>query len=264
MKFRLLITVLILNFIFIIPVNAELFSPFETKEDGVAFTYVDDDFPTHATMNTGESRAFFVRVSRLNAEVNALYTARWFRNNIAVSGEFPVNIPVDGFIDVNLDIINASLFQSGLYTLRITTIYDATISHIDTSRSMNLLVRPFVQEPTLPPPTVVPEPLPMATRSIHVGSQWGAPVSNILSFPVSTKGIPDGFYRISLSGLPLDAIVPTHARVHNGIFNPQLHIRNIWTVAPGNYLANLTVYDETDNIVAESNSFVIMIFDPWR
>ena len=266
MKFRLLITVLVLNFIFIIPLNAELFSPFNTNTNGVAFGYMVNDFPTHIAMNAGESRIFSITVVRMDANSNATYTGRWFKDNIAIGDEFDIYIPDLRVTEVNLNIINANLFQSGVYNLRVTTIYNDTITHIDTSRNMVLLVNNNITQQTpnpTPPPTTAPE-TQTAAVSIHVGTQWGAPISNMLSFPVSTKGIADGFYRISLSGLPSDSQTPNQARIHNGIFNPQLHIRNIWTAEPGNYLIRLTLYDSTGNIIAESNEFLLMIFDPWR
>ena len=266
---RCLVFFLVISLIWITPirVRANLFGPFETNINGVVFVYMGDNFPIHTTMTTGESRAFSIRIARLHAEETAVHTGRWFRGNIAVSEEFNIIIPPSGFTDVHFNIMNAAVFHSGLYTLRVITIYDDIITHTDTSRSMNLhvlqLYIPHIP-PAVIPPIAPPADTPTAVTFVNVGSQWGAPVTNMVSFPVSTIGIPDGSYRISLSGLPLYLTAPNQARIHHGLFNPQLQIGNIWAATQGSYIITLTIYDAIDNIIAVSNPFLLTIFDTWR
>ena len=259
---RLIICFLALNLFWIIPVRAEI--PLTTNTDGVVFFYMVDNFPEHTIMNLGESRSFSIRVARFQAQEGAVYTGRWFRNNIAIGEEFNINIPTLGSIDVHFNIINAAALHSGLYTLRVTTIFNNTITHIDTSRGMNIHILQLDTPPPDIPAITAPTPGVLPDSSVHVGSQWGAPISNMLSFPVTTIGIPNGFYRISLSGLPLDVTVSIHARIHNGLFNPQLQISNIWAATPGNYIITLTIYDAFDNTVAASSPFLLTIFDHGR
>ena len=263
---RCLIFFLLLNLLLIIPVRAVPLSPFITSTEGVVFVRMADSFPANTIMNLGESRVFSIRVARLHAAPGSVHTGRWFRDGIPIGDEFNIHIPPSGSFDVPLNIINAAIFHSGFYTLRVTTTYNNIVTHTDPSPiGMNLFVlSPGIpQLPTPEPPQIVPD-APSLIGLLHVGSQWGAPVSNMVSFPVSTTGISNGFYRISLSGLPLHVIAPTHARIHHNVFNPQLQISNIWAATPGDYLLTLTIYDALGNPIAVSSPFMLTIFDHWR
>jgi|GEM_PF-5492444 len=122
----------------------------------------------------------------------------------------------------------------------------------------------------------IPEPIPMPTYSqvlpyhhqdshvaastpISVGTQWGAPNSGIVNFPVTTNGIQNGHYNVSITGLPLGATAPSTARIHQNVFNPQLQISDLQYVQSGTYTLWLNVYNENGAPFAPPVAFALIV-----
>jgi hypothetical protein len=116
------------------------------------------------------------------------------------------------------------------------------------------------------PPSTQPPTIPGETfahgAAIVVGNQWGAPATNMASFPVTTANIRNGHYNVSFTGLPLGLQAPTQIRIHNNAFNPQLQFTGLSSALPGTYTVRLTIYDANGVPIATSNAFTLGIHPP--
>ena len=80
-------------------------------------------------------------------------------------------------------------------------------------------------------------------------------------FPVFVEFITDGYYYISIAGLPEGVFVPEYLRIEDSQTELVLSLAD---TGVGIFNLSLTVYDEEGNAIATSNIFTLTIYTPFQ